>query len=240
MTLKDILKTLYIPLIFLFILRTLFILWKILDLPPQEEVVKIAKVYFDKYGLITVFISSIIEGLLLLGIYYPGSLVIFLGVIFAGSDILAVIEVVSVVIIGMLISFVINFFLGKYGWYKLLLVFGLGESIENTKNRLIKYGFSAIFWSYILPNLAAFTSTAAGILQFSFRKFLLYSFLSVIFWDSFWGALVYFLGEDALNLVGFKFAFVALAVWIIVKLLFRKHDTKDISGSGSVQDTSAL
>jgi len=218
----------------------MFILWRVLNLPPQEALVEVAKTYFDKYGLITVFVSSIIEGLLLAGMYYPGSLVIFLGVIFASPNVLEVVWVVVVVTLGMIISFIINFFLGKYGWYKLLLVFGLKEPIESAQNRLINRGLTGVFWSYIHPNLAAFVSTAAGILHFPFKKFLSYSVIAVVLWNTLWGTLVFFLGENALNLVGFKFVFIAIAIWIIFKLLYRNRKTKDISDPSSTQNISTL
>ena len=219
---KNIWKTIGLPLIFLGVFSSLYLVWKILDLPPEAELIEIARAYFEKYGLVTVLVSAIIEGLLLIGWYYPGSLVILLGVIFAGKNIPHVIEVVSVVTLGLFIAYIINFFLGKYGWYRLLLAFGLKEPLENAQHRLIKYGLSGIFISYWQPNLAALASTAAGILHFSFRKFLLYSLVSVVTWNIFWGTLVYFLGEASLSFVGLKFAFIAIGIWIAFRLISRK------------------
>ena len=217
-----------LPFTFLVIFLSLYLIWKVLDLPSETELVLISQKYFDKYGLIFIFISAIIEGLLLLGWYYPGSMVIFLGVILAGENILKATEVVSVVTVGLYIAYFINFFLGKYGWYRLLLAFGLKESLENAQSNLSKHGIKGIFLSYWHPNLAALTSTAAGILRFSLRQYLFYSAVAVIGWNIFWGALVYFLGEAALSLVGLKFIFVAIGLWIAFRFVLNKLKKQEL------------
>lgn len=191
-------------------------------MPSEPELIVLAKSYFEKYGLLTVLISATIEGLILVGFYYPGSLVIFLGVIFAGRNIIDLLQVVSVVSLGLFTSYLINFYLGKYGWYKLLLVFGLKEPLEKAKASLNKYGLSSILLSYWQPNIAALVATAAGILHFSVPKFFLYSFVAVISWNTFWGGLVYFLGEKSLNLVGPKFIFIVVIAWIAYQFLTNK------------------
>ena len=224
---KNIWQTIKIPLIFLGALLLLYLIWKILDLPPKAELIQITREYYDKYGLITIFVSAIIEGLLLIGWYYPGSLVIFLGVIFANKDIPQIAEVILVATMGLFIAYIIDFFLGKYGWYRLFLAFGLKESLNSAQHRLTKYGLTGIFISYWQPNLAALTSTAAGILYFPFRKFLLYSLISVITWNIFWSAVVYFFGEASLSFIGLRFVFIVIVGWIALRLLSRKFKRRD-------------
>lgn len=219
---KNLLKIVGLPMLFLGVFLSLWAVWKILDLPPEDELIEITRRYFDLYGYWIVFASAIIEGILLAGWYYPGSLVIFLGVIFAGRNIPEVVWVVSSVTAGLFLAYLFDYTLGKYGWYKLLLKFGLREPIENAQTRLTKYGLSGIFLSYWRPNLAALISTAAGILQFSFKRFMLYSLIAVTLWNIFWGALVYFLGEAALTAVGIRFVLVAVVVWIAYRMILKK------------------
>ena len=223
---KDTLKKIVLPLIFLGVAVSLFFVWKIFNLPPQEKLIEIARSYFDAYGLITIFISSILEGVLLVGWYYPGSLVIFLGVIFAGHDAVRVTEVISVVTAGFFIAYALNFSLGKYGWDRGLLVLGLREALERAQRRLANYGLRVIFLTYWHPNLAGLTSTAAGILHIPFKKFFFYSCISAILWNIFWGSLVYFLGEQALTLIGFRFVLIILGIWILVRIFSEKLNTK--------------
>jgi len=76
-------KIISIPLILLVIYLSMYLIWGILGLPKESELLLIVKDYFSKYGLYIVFISALIEGFFLLGQYFPGGFVIFLGVISA-------------------------------------------------------------------------------------------------------------------------------------------------------------
>lgn len=187
-------------------------------MPPDEEIIEIARFYFDKYGLAILLISAFVEGTVLVGWYYPGSLVIFLGVILAGRDIPKVVAAVATITLGLFFAYLINFLLGKYGWYRLLLKFGLKAALEDTKARVLKYGPAAIFISYWQPNLAALVATSAGILDFSFKKFFLYSLAAAVLWDTFWGILVYFIGEKVLEVVGLKSILLVISLWIIYRI----------------------
>lgn len=221
-------KKALLPLTFLGIFFAIYLAWRFFGLPSDEELLRIAGKYFDRYGLSVLLLSSIVEGLVLVGWYYPGSLVIFLGVILAGRDVEKVIAAVGVITIGLFISYVANFFLGKYGWYRLLLKFGLKDALDDAKGRVSRYGLPAIFMSYWQPNLAALVATSAGILDFSFRKFLLYSIPAIIIWNSFWGLLVYIIGERALSLVGLRFIFLIIFIWIVYRMWNEAKKEKDI------------
>lgn len=213
-----IIKSIALPLFFLGVSLSLYGVWKILDLPPKEELTEIARAYFATYGLITVLVSAVLEGLLIVGWYYPGSLVIFLGVLFVGKDVPRTTGVVAVVTIGLFVAYVLDFLIGRYGWYRLLLAFGIKGPLESAQRRLTKHGPSSIFLSYWQPNLAALTATAAGILHVPFRTFLVHSFVAVVIWNIFWGTLVYVLGEAALSLVGLQFVFIVIGIWIAFRV----------------------
>ena len=211
---KSIWKNIAVPVTCLIFFLSFYVVWEILDLPPIEDMKSIAVEYFDKYGFWVVFVSAIIEGMLLVGWYYPGSLIILLGVIFAEGDIFKFIYIVALVTIGLFIAYIINYIIGKFGWYKLLIALGLKKSLENSQKRLIKYGLKAIFLSYWQPNFAAVTSTAAGILQLPFKKFLLYSFPTIVIWNILWGTIGFILGETAIQLIGLKFVLFLIVSWI--------------------------
>lgn len=213
---KEVLKLLTIPLILLGIYLSMYVVWKLLNLPTDDQMLVIVREWFSKYGLWIVFISALIEGFLLLGQYFPGGFIIFLGVISAGKNIPRAIEVVSVVSVAFFIAYTLNYLVGKYGWYKLLIKFGLKKSLDNSQEKLVKQGLNTIFFSYWEPNLASLTATAAGILQVSLKKFSLYSAIGIIIWNIFWGTLVYILGESALKIAGLKYVLIIFGVWITI------------------------
>lgn len=219
--LRRILKIIAFPLAVLAVFAVLYAIWLALDLPPEETLAQIAKSYLDRYGIVIVLVSAYLEGLLLIGWYFPGNLVIILALIFAAHDPVRVAQVAAVAALGLFAAYVTNFFAGKYGWYRLLLAFGLREPLDNAQRRLTKYGLSAIFTTYWQANLASCISTAAGILQLSATRFAIYSLLAEAMWATFWATLIYALGRAALTLAGFRMVLFLILVWIAVRLFYR-------------------
>ena len=215
-TLHTILRLIALPLILLVIYLTMAAIWLWLGLPIDDALIAVVRGWFDHYGLWIVFVGALIEGFLLLGQYFPGSFIIFLGVISAGRNIPHVALVVGIVSLGFFIAYLGNYTLGLYGWHRLLVKFGLGGAIEKSKARLTSQGLNTIFFTYWEPNLASLTATAAGILQFPLRRFCMYSAAGIVAWNIVWGTLVYALGESALKLVGIKYIFIVFAVWVAV------------------------
>ena len=210
---KDIFQKIKLPLFIILFFVILILLWKLLGLPPKEQLTEIARMYFDEYGLITVFIASVVEGTLLAGWYAPGGLIIFLGVILSGDPKQAILSVL-LTIAGFMLAWTLNFFTGKYGWYKLLLKLGVRSSLENAQIQFSKYGFKTIYLSYWEPNLASLVSTSAGIARVSIKRFLIVSFIATVFWCAFWGIVAYSFGSEILKYLGGIF-FGVMFVWIV-------------------------
>lgn len=240
--LKHYLKLLALPITLLLIVLALNLTWELFDLPSPIELKNIIEYWFNLYGFPIIFLSSLVEGMLLVGGYFPGTFVIFLGVILAQSVKQAAL-VVLVVSLGLMVAHVFNYFLGKYGWYTLLVKFGLKGAIEEAQGKLSKRGPIAIFASYWMPNLAALTDTAAGILRISFKTFINYSVVATIFWNTLAGIGVYFVGDRALAIVvpgsgrtGILIFGVALwAVLIIIAdYLERKYGSEEAAKSNDV------
>ncbi len=223
---KDMAKLLSIPLVLMAVYLSTYIVWHLFNLPSDEQMLVIVKQWFAAYGLWIVFGAALIEGFLLLGQYFPGSFIIFLGVISAGKDVFRVIQVVFVISAAFFISYTLNYIVGKYGWYKLLSKFGLTKQIENSKAKLTKQGLNVIFFTYWEPNLASLTATAAGILSISLKKFSTYSLAGIIVWNVFWGTLVYMLGESALEVAGLKWVIIIFCVWVGI-ILSKKYVGKN-------------
>ena len=229
---KEILQVLSIPLSLIAVSLTVYIIWGVLDWPRGQELTDLTEGWLEKYGLWIIFISAIIEGVLILGQYYPGGLVIFLGVIAAGKNIPLVIGVVAIVSLAFFIAYTINYLIGKYGWYRLLLKFGLKKPLDNAQKKLSKHELNAVIFSYWEPNLASVTATAAGILQIPLSRFALHSALGIVIWNVFWGTLVFTLGSSALNLMGLKWILAVFVIWItviVIKHIFDKRKSAVVS-----------
>ena len=215
------LKIVAFPLAVLAVFGILYAIWRALDLPPEETLAQIAKTYLDRYGVVIVFVSAYLEGLLLVGWYFPGSLVIVLALILAAGEPARFAAVAATAGAGLLAAYVTNFFAGKYGWYRLLLAFGLREPLDKAQRRLSRYGLSAIFTTYWQANLASCISTAAGILHFPPARFVIYSATAEALWATFWASIIFFLGSAALAFVGFRMILFMIMLWIAGRLIYR-------------------
>lgn len=213
------LKLLIAPLCILAFFGALGLLWKHLNLPPEEELIPIIKSYFDTYGILLVFIAAILESAFIVGVYAPGGLVIFLGVIFSAPDPCRAILVVLSVIVGFLIGFTVDYFVGRFGWYRFFLHLGFGKMLEKTKERIGKYGLSVPWFAYHNPDTGSFVATTYGILKFTYRHFFFTSILPIIAWCAFWGILAYTLGMNALEIMGYKTLVVIMLVWVIARIV---------------------
>ena len=228
-TFKNILRALSIPISLVAVYISMVVLWHVFHLPSPEKSTQLIESYFLVYGLWIVLIASFIEGVLLIGQYFPGGLVIFLGVISARGDIVRVVEVVSVVSLSFFVAYYVNYILGKYGWYKLFAKFGLADSIHNAKEKLSRHALFAVLSNYWDPNVSSIIATAAGVLDIPLPRFLLYSACGIAVWNTFWGILVYYIGEAILNNEDTVF-FSIILVWsavIVTRVFFwdRIHST---------------
>jgi len=124
-TTKDFVAAIWLPLFALGVFGLFYLVWTLFDLPSKEEVVSLAKIYFERYGMLTIFVSAIIEAMLFAGWYFPGSFVIVLGVIIAHDDPVQVFGVYAATTLGFWVAFTFNYYLGAYGWYRLFLALGM-------------------------------------------------------------------------------------------------------------------
>ena len=212
-----------LPLGLLVISVSLRLAWHLFDLPTAPVLAESVGGWLYRYGAPVIFLSALLEGTLLLGGYFPGIFVITISVITARSPY----EALSAVIVGscgLFVAHLINYGLGRHGWYRVLARFGLSSAIMDARKRLERRGPSAIFLSYWMPSLAALTDTAAGVMHVPFRRFALWSLAGVVFWDSLAGTIMYFLGDRALALASPNgtqswLVFAVLGTWMAFLIL---------------------
>lgn len=218
---KSLVAVVVTPLIFLALSIAYMLVWRAFDLPVGDDLVAAITLFFSRYGLWVVFVSSVLESALLLGNYFPGGIVIFMSVVAARGNVLDIIAAVCTVSAGFCIGYGLDYALGRYGWYRLFLRLGLATQLEQAQAKLLRHGKKAFAFSYWEPNIGSITATAAGILHMPVRTFLLYSLVALLCWNTFWGALVGFVGKDILFIFSsWKYVIAALLVWLLSTLLF--------------------
>jgi membrane protein DedA with SNARE-associated domain len=198
---KKNLELFLLPILFLVIFLSVQYGWRYLGLPTENQLILKIQTFFNTYGLWVIFLSSVLESMLFIGWYFPGSLVIFLGVASTQGDPMRALWTILAVCTGMLIGYTINYFLGKYGWHKVLLKFGFGDELQKIQKRVDNKGLMGAFFLYIMPGAGCLLSTAFGVLKFDFLKFFFFTLLMVVFWNTLWGVIVYHFGMSVFKLL---------------------------------------
>lgn len=212
---KKVAKALAFPIIFLISIIVLFAVWNLLNLPSNQELVEASRYYFMNYGYPVLFFSAVIESIPIINIYYPGSSIILLAAAMSRAGTLNLWAVIFVVAAGIFMTYIINFFVGKYGLYSIFIRFGLKDSIDTTKHSLEKHGDKWLWLTYGHPNFGALTSLTCGIIKYPFKKFLIYSFVATIAWCVFWGIVAYLGADQIIKIVTLRWLFIVLIVVLV-------------------------
>lgn len=165
------------------------LLYDFLDLPPPVDIAKVLKEYFDQFGGATILFAAFVEGIFMVNIYFPGSFVIVLAVILADKTFPTLGAIALLTWIGFIVASFVNYFLGKFGFYKPLLILGKKDAIDKTKLWMEKRGAHATFWAAFHPNFLAFVVVTMGVVRVSLHDCLVKTGKALAFWVIFWTGL---------------------------------------------------
>jgi membrane protein DedA with SNARE-associated domain len=211
----------YKELVFI-VLASLFVLWAVrfgwgaFHFPSAAELVQIVVDLFNEYGLIIVFFAAVIESLLLIGGYFPGTLIIFLSLSLVGGDLQKTALTVLTATAGMLVGYSFDYFLGKGGVTRILKKLQMEKEVHKLQREIERQGVRAGFFLYILPGFGALISTTFGIIKYDFKKFFVFMLLTVLAWNSLWGLTGYLFGGSMMKVIesGY-FGIIILGIFII-------------------------
>jgi len=149
-----------------------FLLWTINIIPPPTDIFLFLEMLYESYGLIGLFIATFLEGIVYLGLYFPGSFIILLSVFLSDGSFTSLFSISLVVAIALTITSIINYWLGKH------IVFKKLEKEDTLVNlRKPTRGFLA---STLHPNLLAFYFFDSGIKKQSSLRIFYVPFLMVL------------------------------------------------------------
>lgn len=213
--------------LFLAIFFALKYLWGVYDIPGPSDLVEASKAYFEQYGLIIFFFTALLESLLLIGNYFPGTLILLFGLSTLLDSPDKVFSTYIYISVGMIVGYTVNYFLGKYGWYKVLEKIGYKEELEKIEKKLQTIGLTSVFFLYLLPGFGSLLSTAFGVLRFSFLKFFSFTLGMVLFWNAVWALAVYIFGQSIFNIFNSSYFVIVLAAIYII-YLYKSGKLKDL------------
>lgn len=204
--------------IILIVLRIVFYFFN------QDDLIKFLSVFYGQYGPLILFVSGIIEAIVLVGLYYPGSTIILLGATLAGAKIISLPEVILWSSLGLIIGYIIDYYFGLKGGEKLLVNSGLYEPLQKARDQAEKSKLIYL-WSTVHPNIAAVAATVLGSMKVNFTNFLMLITLSQFFWSTFWGLIFYFFGMILLGKIAIFVGIIITILFVleIIKIFLPKH-----------------
>lgn len=199
-----------------FILYAVFVFSITRIIPNPSQLLLLLEGFYRQYGYGVIFLSAIAEGTFLLGFYIPGSTAILLGAVFSRTGVVAFPLVIVFAVVGLVMGYSINYFLGQYGFTHIVKRMGLGKGLTKAEHNLQRHYKKTILLSYIHPGSGALISTAAGVLHLPFGRFLFFTIVSQTVWALVWGSLAYMVG---LPLVELFIKYFGMSVLVVVVLL---------------------
>ena len=208
--------------IFLAVFFVLFLfLYNFFDLPPVDELLPTLRRWYHLYGWPLVFVAALVEGIFMINFYFPGSFVIILSVIAAEKSILVLGKNAVVVWLGFICAMVLNYFIGRTGFYRLLTQLDRKDLLERARIWATKTGRFAPWIAAVHPNFLALVVVNLGIGRTKFSDAIMVSAGATALWVVVWTAIVALFFREELVESPYQHWFVLgfFAIWAIVLII---------------------
>jgi len=185
------------------------ILWSIGIIPLPVQILSFLENLYNHYGLVGLSIATFLEGIVYLGLYFPGSFIILLSVILSDGTFVSLFKISAVVALTLTLTSTINYWLGRH-----LRLKNFDEELPSSKST------KGLVLSSIHPNLLAFYFFDQGLEKKSFLKILYVPFVMLII-GLFYSYLIYFLRFILRNQIEKPYLMVGLIfIWFIIAFVF--------------------
>lgn len=155
---------------------------------------------FDAYGYWVVFLGTLSENTLLLGLIVPGVIVILLAGITAQDGAMNPFYAVALGIAGTIIGDTISYFMGRFGWTR----FGQGESLrafsESVREPLMRRGAMFVMLYHFAGYTRVVGPAAAGLLRMPYRRWAPADHIGAALWVGCFTGIGYGLGAAGITL----------------------------------------
>ncbi len=215
MTFKEAWKTLpFFPLSALVFYTTVVLLFYLNIIPSPQELIPFLETLYEKFGLIGIFITLLIEGTVYIGLYFPGTSIFALSVIFAGGSFFSLLKIVLIATVALTICSIWNYWGGRF--------FRLRKNNQKAEKSAEK-GF---IFSVLHPDLLAFYFFHRGLTKKNFYKVFYLPLILIPYGIVLVSVLSFFSTIVRDHLISNPVAIIlAIFAWFFVSFIYKnKHD----------------
>jgi membrane protein DedA with SNARE-associated domain len=151
------------PLFMCLSLVVLEYLWTPLGLPSAESMLAMLQHLFRSYGLYALYGCAFLEGIFLVSLYFPGSMVIFTAILLSDKSMPQLTAILITCWLAFMSAAFINYAIGYYGIYKALHRLGANRLIHQAEGFMQRFGKLAYFLAAFHPNYIAILEVCSGI-----------------------------------------------------------------------------
>ena len=173
-----------------FALAALFVLFAVLyralGLPTPSEVVDLASRLYSDYGVAVILAASFIEGLFVISFYFPGSAVLLLAVLLSDGDLNTLGAFGLLAWIGTSLAGIVNYYLGKLGYYSLLEKFGYASRVDKMRSKMKVRPYLTWWSAGFHPTVLSVAFVCAGIARLGLLSTLAKGVATIAFWITVW------------------------------------------------------
>jgi hypothetical protein len=191
----------------------MFNLWKMSFIPSPTEIVSILEIVYLRFGYFGLFIATFLEGIVYLGLYFPGSFIIAFAVFLSDGKFVSLLMISIIVAFTLTLTAFVNYFLGRC-----VLMKNKFDEFERSKKGL--------FASMLHPNLLAFYFFNHGIEKRDIRKILWVPFIMIPYGLFFAYMLSIFSNYAKQKLESVGFIMTLILVWLIISFVLEYRNKK--------------
>ena len=196
-------------------------------IPSGEEMINSFASLYNKYGYEIIFVAAFLESLVLVNLFVPGQIAMALGAVFARTGQTELPLVILFAGLGAISGYSLDYILGYFGFSDVLRKLGYADFLSLAKSKLKKFGKRGLILGFIHSNLGSFLSLTAGTINFNWKIFLSIAVISTFVWATFWGILVYSMGDIFIEIFKkFSYLLIILAAGIMLMLRLWKKEEK--------------
>lgn len=154
----------------------------------MERLIELVQPYFEQWGYVIVFATTLLENSAFLGVVVPGDAVLLLAGFYAQRRALELEAVITLAFTGAVSGDTIAYMIGRFGGRRIIDRWGNkvllhAERIERFDRYFAEYGMWAVALGRMAPVVRTFNTFAAGMSKMPFPRFLIAIVLAAGTWS---------------------------------------------------------
>ncbi|MEK6925887.1 MAG: hypothetical protein AABW50_01270 [Nanoarchaeota archaeon] len=202
-----------------FIFYLIVMVLRVLDvIPPPSEIIAALENLLDLYGVIVIFISVLLEGIVYFGFYFPGTTIVTISILLSNGEFSSFLSIALASAFALTITSIFNYILGRR----------LPTKFDPSSSRIKKALSKGLILSIIHPNTLSFYFFDSGIKRQSPWKIAFVPFLIAVY-GIVLSIIIYSFKSPFKSAVEMPYILLCLIfVWLVVSYFYEKRKKKHL------------